>query len=71
MAKGVPKARSQRYKATQQAQVKTKSIPPKETDTTLPFGNDVLPSLPLNLVTTQPDDARRALNCFHIIIWII
>ena len=70
MAKGVPTARFQRYKATHQAQVETKSISPKETNTNLFFGNDVLPSLPMNFVT-QADDARRALNYFYIIIWII
>jgi hypothetical protein len=66
MAKGVPTARSQRYKATQHAQQK---IPPKEkiTITHSICGNDVLPSLPLNLVT-QAEGAQRAFATVDVLI---
>ena len=69
MAKGVPTARSQRYKATHQAQEPINSIPPKgKIPTTHSIcGNDVLPSLPLNPVT-QAEGAQRAFTTVDVLL---
>ena len=66
MAKGVPTARSQRYKATQH---KAAPIPLKETINTIPStsGNDVFPSLPLNPVT-QAEGAQRAFATVTVLL---
>jgi hypothetical protein len=69
MAKGVPTARSQRYKATHQAQEPIHSIPPKGKIPTTNFicGNDVLPSLPLNPIT-QAEGAQRAFTTVDVLL---
>ncbi len=69
MAKGVPTARSQRYKATQQAKEKLSSVPAKEQVSSIisNSGNDVFPSLPLNPITPA-EGAQRAFATVTVLL---
>lgn len=73
MAKGVPTALSQRYKATQQAKEKISSLPTKEQVSSIistsgpSSGNDVFPSLPLNPITPA-EGAQRAFATVTVLL---